>query len=700
MLNELTADTVKINDITSYDVDGRVAVVTVDNPPVNALSAAVRTGVAEGVAKAIADPEIGAVVIICEGRTFFAGADITEFGKPPVEPTLRQLLETLEEAPKPIIAAIHGTALGGGLELALVAHYRVAMPSAKCGLPEVNLGLLPGAGGTQRLPRIVGVQKALEMLTSGSQLCARQAAEAGLLDELVEEGCLRESAISFANRVLDEGRPLLKVRDRNEKIEAARAQPGIFDEFRKANARKFRGFLAPEYNIRAVEGALALPFDEALTNERTLFNVLLADSQSAALRHVFFAERQAAKVDGVTPETPTLPIRKAGVIGAGTMGGGIAMNFLNAGIPVTIVETSQKALDRGLGIIRKNYDATASKGRMRAEDVDVRMGLLTGSLQLEDLADCDLIIEAVFEQLDIKRDVFARLDKVAKSDAILATNTSYLDIDKIAAVTSRPGSIIGLHFFSPANVMKLLEIVRTKDSSLPIVATVVKLAKTIAKLGVTVGNGFGFVGNRILAARNRESDRLVLEGAMPWDVDRVLYDFGFPMGHFQMRDLVGLDVGWNRETTSSANVREILNEMGRHGQKTRGGYYNYDENRNQTPSPIAAKVIEDFAAKQGISRRTIGDEEILDRILYAMVNEGAKILDEGIAARSSDIDMIWVTGYGWPKYRGGPMFWADLQGLPKVLDRLKELEATHGTEFAPSPLIERLVAETKGFKDA
>ena len=699
-VNELASDAVKINAVTAYEVDGRVAVIAVDNPPVNALSAAVRTGVAEAVEKAIAEPAIGAVVLICEGRTFFAGADITEFGKPPVEPSLRQLLEILEDSPKPIIAAIHGTALGGGLELALVAHYRVAVPSAKCGLPEVNLGLLPGAGGTQRLPRIVGVQKALEMLTSGSPMSARQALEAGLLDELVEEGRLRKDAIAFANRVLEEKRPLLKVRNRDEKIEEARANPQVFDEFRKTNARKFRGFLAPEYNIRAVEGALSLPFGEALANERALFNVLLADSQSAALRHVFFAERQAAKVAGVIPETATLPIRKVGVIGAGTMGGGITMNFLNAGIPVTIVETSQEALDRGLGIIRRNYDATASKGRMKAEDVDVRMGLLTGSLQLEDLADCDLIIEAVFEQLDIKRDVFARLDKVAKSDAILATNTSYLDVDEIAAATSRPGSVIGLHFFSPANIMKLLEIVRTRDTSLPSLATAVKLAKTIGKLGVTVGNGFGFVGNRILAARNREADRLVLEGAMPWDVDRVLYEFGFPMGHFQMRDLVGLDVGWNRETTSSANVREILNEMGRHGQKTRGGYYDYDENRKQTPSPIAARIIEDFASKHGITRRQVADGEILDRILYAMVNEGAKILDEGIAARSSDVDVIWVTGYGWPRYRGGPMFWADLQGLPEILERLKQLEATHGSEFTPSPLIERLVEQGKGFKDA
>src|SRR5260221_900592 len=377
-VNELTTDALKINDVTCYEIEGRVAVITVDNPPVNTLSAAVRQGVADAVMKAYADPEIDSIVLGCDGRTFFAGADITEFGKTPIEPTLRQLLEILENSPKPIVAAIHGTALGGGLELALVAHYRTAVPSAKCGLPEVNLGLLPGAGGTERLPRIVGVQKALEMLTYGSQLGAREAHDAGLIDELAEEGGLRQSAIALANRILDEKRPLLKVRDRDEKIEEARAQPGIFDEFRKANARKFRGFLAPEYNIRTVEGALALPFDEALTNERSLFKILLACNQSAALRHVFFAERQAAKVEGVTPETPTLPIRRVGVVGAGTMGGGIAMNFLSAGIPVTIMETSQEALDRGLGIIRKNYEATARKGRIKPEELDVRMQRLTG----------------------------------------------------------------------------------------------------------------------------------------------------------------------------------------------------------------------------------------------------------------------------------------------------------------------------------
>ncbi len=690
----------KVNDVVSYDVDGSIAVITVNSPPVNALSNAVRQGVAGAIQTAMGDAGVDAVVLICEGRTFFAGADITEFGKPPVEPTLRNLQLIVENTTKPVVAAIHGTALGGGLELALVAHYRIAVPSAKCGLPEVNLGLLPGAGGTQRLPRIVGIPKALDLITAGTPVSAKAAKEMGLLDELATEGNLRADAIALAQRVLDEGRPLSKVRDRSEKLDEARGKPEIFADFRKANARKFRGFNAPESIIRCIEATLEMRFEDGMTFERQLFNELQADSQSAAQRHVFFAERQAAKVDGIPADTAILPIAKVGVIGAGTMGGGIAMNFANAGIPVTLVETSEEALNRGLGIIRKNYETTASKGKMRMEDVDGRMALFTPSVSLSDLADCDLIIEAVFEQIDVKRDVFGKLDAIAKPGAILATNTSYLDIDDIAAATGRPQDVLGLHFFSPANVMKLLEVVRTKDSRPEIVATAMKLAKTIGKIGVLVGNGFGFVGNRILAARNTQADQLVLEGATPWAVDKVLYDFGFAMGHFQMRDLVGLDVGWNREKTASANVREILNEMGRHGQKSRGGYYDYDENRKQTPSPIAMQVIEDFAAKQGIARRDVSDREIHDRILFAMVNEGARILDEGIASRASDVDIVWITGYGWPKYRGGPMFWADLQGLPVVLDRLKALQAAHGDAFAPSALIERLVAQDKGFKDA
>ena len=690
----------KVNDVVSYAVEGPVAVITVNSPPVNALSTAVRQGIAGAVQTAIGDSEARAILLICEGRTFFAGAEISELSKPPVEPSLRNLQLIVENATKPVIAAIHGTALGGGLELAMVAHYRIAVPSAKVGLPEVNLGLLPGAGGTQRLPRIVGVEKALDLITSGAPIGAKAATEMGLIDELAAEGDLRADAIAFARRVLEEGRPLRKVRDRTDKLDEARGKPEIFANFRKANAKKFRGFKAPEHIIRCIETTLEKPFHEGMVYERQLFNALQEDSQSAAQRHVFFAERQAAKIDGLPADTPTLPIAKVGVIGAGTMGGGIAMNFANVGIPVTIVETNEDALFRGLRIIRGNYEATARKGRMKPEDVDTRMGLLTGSIAMEDLADCDLIIEAVFENPDVKRAVFARLDSIAKPGAILATNTSYLDIDDIAAATKRPQSVVGLHFFSPANVMKLLEVVRTKDTKPEIVVTAMKLAKTIGKIGVLVGNGYGFVGNRILAARNTQADQLVLEGATPWAVDKVLYDFGFAMGHFQMRDLVGLDVGWNRDATSSANVREILNEMGRHGQKTRGGYYDYDENRQQTPSPVATQVIEEFAAKQGIARREVSDEEIHDRILFAMVNEGARILDEGIASRASDIDIVWITGYGWPKYRGGPMFWADLQGLPAVLGKLKALEAAHGEAFAPSPLIERLVAQGKGFKDA
>jgi 3-hydroxyacyl-CoA dehydrogenase len=690
----------RINDVADYAVEGRVAVITVDSPPVNALSAPVRAGVADGVARAVADPAVAAIVLICTGRTFFAGADITEFGKPPISPSLRDLQDIVEASPKPVVAALHGTALGGGLELALVAHWRVADPAAKAGLPEVKLGLLPGAGGTQRLPRLVGVETALEMIAGGEPISARAALELGLIDEIVSEGPLRAGAVAFAERAVAGGRTLCRVRDLDDRLAEARDRPEVFDAFRKAHARRFRGFLAPEHAIRAVEAAVALPFDEGLRRERELFEALLADSQSAALRHVFFAERQAAKVTGAAVDGPTLPIAKVGVIGAGTMGGGIAMNFLNVGMPVTIVETRADALERGLGVIRRNYETTARKGKLSDEAVQARMGLLTGALDLAALGDCDLIIEAVFEQMDVKKDVFARLDAVAKPGAILATNTSYLSVDEIASATGRPEHVVGLHFFSPANVMRLLEIVRAPRTDPVVVATAQKLARTIGKVGVVVRDAFGFVGNRMLAARHREAEKLILEGAAPWDVDRVLYDFGFPMGPFAMRDLVGLDVGWSRETTASANVREILNELGRHGQKRGGGYYDYDADRRATPSPVAEQVILDFAARQGIARRVISDAEIRDRTLFAMVNEGAKILDEGVAARASDVDIVWITGYGWPPYRGGPLFWADLIGLDVVLARLRALAEVHGDDFRPAPLIERLVAEGRGFADA
>ncbi|MDR7231200.1 3-hydroxyacyl-CoA dehydrogenase [Caulobacter sp. BE264] len=689
-----------INAVTDFSVEGDIGVVTLNSPPVNALSAAVREGLAGAFDAAIADAAVKAIVLICDGKTFIAGADITEFGKAMTGPSLQDVQNVIENSPKPVIAAIHGTALGGGLEVALVANYRVAVPSAKAGLPEVNIGLLPGAGGTQRLPRIVGVEKALEMVTSGQHVPAKAAHAMGLFDELVEEGKLREGAIAFAKAVVAENRPLKKVRDLNEKVEAARGKPEIFEAFRKANAKKFRGFMAPENNIKCIEAAVNLPFDEGLKAERKLFMELMTGSQSAAQRYVFFAERQAAKIPDVPDDTPTIPVKKVGVIGAGTMGGGIAMNFLNAGIPVTIIEAKQENLERGVGIIRKNYENTAKKGRLTQDDVEKRMGLLTPSMEMEALADCDMIIEAVFELMEIKKEVFGKLDKIAKPGAILATNTSYLNVDEIAACTSRPESVIGTHFFSPANVMRLLELVRGDKTSKEVIATCMKLSKTIGKVPVLVGVCYGFVGNRMLAQRQREAQKLILEGAMPWDVDRVLYDFGLPMGPFAMSDLAGLDIGWDPAKTSSSTVREVLCEMDRRGQKNGKGFYDYDENRNAKPSPVVEEVIRDFAEKRQIQRRDITDQEILERCLYPMVNEGAKILEEGKAIRASDIDIVWINGYGWPVYSGGPMFWGELVGLDKVLAKMKQFHAELGDDFKPSALLERLVAEGKGFKDA
>lgn len=689
-----------INAVTDFSVEGDVGVVTLNSPPVNALSAVVREGLKGAFDAAIADPAVKAIVLICDGKTFIAGADITEFGKAMTGPSLQDVQNVIENAPKPVVAAIHGTALGGGLEVALVAHYRVAVPSAKAGLPEVNIGLLPGAGGTQRLPRIVGVEKALEMVTSGQHVPAKAAHAMGLFDELVEEGNLRAGAIAFARKVVAENRPLKKVRELNDKVEAARGKPEIFESFRAANAKKFRGFMAPENNIKCVEAAVNLPFDEGLKEERRLFMELMTGTQSAAQRYVFFAERQAAKIPDVPDDTPTIPVKKVGVIGAGTMGGGIAMNFLNAGIPVTIIEAKPENLERGVSIIRKNYENTAKKGRLTQDDVEKRMGLLTPSMEMEALADCDMVIEAVFELMEIKKEVFAKLDKIAKPGAILATNTSYLDVNEIAAVTSRPESVIGTHFFSPANVMRLLELVRGDKTSKEVIATCMKLSKAIGKVPVLVGVCYGFVGNRMLAQRQREAQKLILEGAMPWDVDRVLYDFGLPMGPFAMSDLAGLDIGWDPAKTSSSTVREVLCEMDRRGQKNGKGFYDYDENRNASPSPVVEQVIRDFAEKRQIQRRTITDQEILERCLYPMVNEGAKILEEGKAIRASDIDIVWINGYGWPVYRGGPMFWGELVGLDKILAKMKQFHAELGDDFKPSALLERLVAEGKGFKDA
>ncbi|MEO5724264.1 MAG: 3-hydroxyacyl-CoA dehydrogenase NAD-binding domain-containing protein [Ilumatobacteraceae bacterium] len=682
-----------INEVTDLTLEGDVAVITLDSPPVNALSFNVRDGLFEGFKSAIADPAATAIVLICAGRTFIAGADISEFGGAAKGASLFDVQEVMESSPKPVIAAIHGTALGGGLEVALCAHYRIAVPSAKCGLPEVNLGLLPGAGGTQRLPRIAGPRRALEMMTSGAHVAAKECLAMGLVDELAGETSLRADAIDFARRMAASGAPLAKISVRP--VEPM--SPDEFAAFRAANAKKFRGFKAPEAIIQTVEAAVNLPFAEGIKVERKLFGGLVSSPESAAQRYVFFAEREVWKIPDVPSKTPTIPVATVGIIGAGTMGGGIAMNFVNAGIPVIIVETQQQALDRGLGVVRGNYERSASHGRFPLADVDRRMGLITGSLSLDDLATVDLVIEAVFERMDIKKEVLTKLDAICKPGAVLATNTSALNIDEIAAVTGRPESVIGMHFFSPANVMRLVEVVRADKTSIEVINTSMQIAKKIGKIAALVGVCPGFVGNRMLAQRGREAQALLEEGAMPWDVDRALYEFGFAMGPFQMSDLAGLDIGWVKERSKGSTIRDRLCELDRRGQKNGAGYYDYDANRNSSPSPITEGIVREFAVASGKPQSTFSASEIVERLIFPMINEGAKILEEGKAIRASDIDIIWINGYNWPAYRGGPMYYADRIGLDKVVARLKELEATSGPQWKPAALLERLAAEGKTF---
>jgi 3-hydroxyacyl-CoA dehydrogenase len=679
-----------------YTAHDDVAVLTLDNPPVNALGQALRAAIVEGIGRAEADAAIKGIVLIGSPKLFSAGADITEFGKPPAQPSLPDVLAVIEGASKPVAAAIRGPALGGGLELALACHYRVGAPSAKLGLPEVTLGLLPGAGGTQRLPRLVGVAKALEMIATGAPVDAYQALATGLLDAATSEEGLADEAVAFARQVIADGRPLRKVRDLDDKLAEMRGRPEVLTDFRKANARKWRGAEAPEACVRAIEAAVNLPFDEGLQLERQLFLGLRAGDQSAAQRHAFFAEREVWKVPDVPADVPALPIRKVGVVGAGVMGGGIAMAFANAGIPVTVVETSQAALDRGLGVVRKNYERSRSK---TPEMVEQRMALFTTALDVAALADCDLVVEAVFETMAVKKEVFGKLATAVRPDALLASNTSYLDIEEIAALVDRPERFLGLHFFSPANVMKLLEVVRGARTSRETIATAMALARRIGKIAVLVGACHGFVGNRMLAQRRRESEALILEGALPWQVDKVMTDFGLPMGPFAIGDLAGLDLGWTRETSSSSTIREILNEMDRRGQKTGAGFYDYDADRKPTPSPVVEQAILDFSKRQGVTRRPIDDQEILERCLYPMVNEGAKILEEGMAIRASDIDAVWLNGYGWPRHRGGPMWWGEQVGLAAVLEGLRKYEAPGRPEFRAAALLERLAAEGKGFGD-
>jgi len=661
--------------------------IVMNNPPVNALGAGVRQGLGKALAEAQDDPAVKAIVIRGGGKMFSGGADITEFGKPPADPWLPQLVDAIEASAKPVVAAVHGMALGGGLEVALGCHYRIASPKAKLGLPEVSLGLLPGAGGTQRMPRLVGAEAALGMIVSGAPIPATKAAQAGLVDKLAEsDDSLAAEAIAYA-RTLDAPR---RTGDRS-----VSADPAVFEKFATDNARKIKGLDAPKACIEAVKAATELPLDQGQEKERALFMQLVSGEQSRALRHVFFAERAAAKIDGLPKDIQLRPIAKVGVIGAGTMGGGIAMNFLSAGIPVTIVEMAQEALDRGTSVVRKNYEATAAKGRLTLEQVEKAMGLLTPTLDFGALAECDLIIEAVYENMDVKKEIFARLDGIAKPGAMLASNTSYLSIDEIATATKRPQDVLGLHFFSPANVMKLVEVVRGAKTAPDALATGMDIARRIGKVPVVCGVCHGFIGNRMLAPRLDGAIAMLVEGAAAEQIDRISVDFGMPMGPLQMMDLAGIDIGWHRDPNRIESIRDALCAAGRWGQKTGAGFYDYDEKRRPSPSPAAQAIVEEYRKKAGVTPRTISDEEVMVRTMHVMVNEGAKILDEGIAQRASDIDVVWNYGYGWPRHKGGPMFWADLIGLNTVVEQLKRYEGVLSDGFSLSPLLLKRAAEGK-----
>jgi 3-hydroxyacyl-CoA dehydrogenase len=675
-----------INPVTDLSHEGEVAVLTLDSPPVNALSLAVREGLFEGFKAALASPA-RAMVLICAGRTFIAGADISNLADMMKGPGLDEIQTLMEEADRPVIAAIHGTALGGGLEIALAAHFRVAVPSARLGLPEINLGLLPGAGGTQRLPRILGPEKALEMITSGRPMRGEEALAQGLVDELEPEEVLRAGAIAFARKAVAEGRPLVRIRDREDQIAPWRGKPELFEAFRRANAGKFRGQVAPDFIIEAVQAAVEKPFDQGLVLEKQRFFEAAMSPQSQARRYYFFAERTAQKPPDAPEGMKPLEVRKAGVVGAGTMGGGITMTLANVGVPVTVVETTAEALERGFAVMRDAFER--SRGAT-PEEVDRKMGLIRGSLDIGDLSDADLVIEAVFEDMGVKKEVFAKLDKATPPHAILASNTSFLNLDEIAGATRRPEKVVGLHFFSPAPVMPLLEVVRGEKTSAETLVTALDFGKKIRKTTVVSRVGPGFIANRVAVARLMEVDAFLLQGLSPERVDKVIYEFGFPMGTFALLDLVGLDVV---PDPTKASIRGWMVAAGRRGQKSGGGFYDYDAERNPRPSPAAREVIEAFRAAKGAAPAEVSDEEILERSLYLEVNEGAKVLEQGIAARASDIDVALINGYGWPVDRGGPMYHADQVGLPKIVQRLKDFEAKYGARYRPAPLLERLAAD-------
>ena len=693
-----------MSEVVSYQLQENIAVVTVNSPPVNALSQAVRKGILDGIKTAQAD-DSEAIVIRCEGRTFIAGADITEFGKPPLDPWLPEVLTAIENSKKPVIAAIHGTALGGGFEVALACHYRCAVASAMVGLPEVKLGLLPGAGGTQRVPRVAGVKAALDMITSGNPVPAVRAKDMGLIDEIITGDDLSAGAVSYARDLLASGAPLKRIRDIT--INKETIEPGFFDNARKQLAKRARGQIAQDRIVSCIEAAVNLPMDEGLARERELFQELVKSPESAAMRHIFFAERQAAKIKDLPKDTPIRDIKRVAIIGGGTMGGGIAMCFANVGIPVTLLEVSDEALQRGLGIIRKNYTITVQKGKMSQEQMEQRIGLIQGSTDYAEIADVDLVIEAVFENLDLKKEIFARLDGVCKQGAILATNTSYQDVDAIAAATGRPQDVLGLHFFSPANVMKLLEVVRGEKTADDVLATSMAIGKKIGKVCALSRVCYGFIGNRMLGGYGREAQMLLLDGCTPEQVDSTLEEFGMAMGPLAMGDLAGLDVGYKARQARTDlpddpklyRMGTLLVEMGRYGQKTGSGFYKYDpETRQRLSDPEVEALIREEAASLGVEQRDISKEEILARCFYPLINEGAKILEEGIAQRPSDIDVVYVFGYAFPVAKGGPMFYADQVGLKNVYDKICEFRDRYGADYwQPAPLLEKLANQGKTF---
>jgi len=699
-----------MSDLVQLTKDNGIAVITINNPPVNALSPGVAEGIAAAIEQIDKDDSVKAAVLIGGGKTFIAGADIKEFGKITSGKVgggleLPALLLRIEDCRKPVVMAIHGTAFGGGLELAMSGHYRVAVLAAQVGQPEVKLGIIPGAAGTQRLPRLAGAAKAVEMCADGNPIKAADALNAGIIDRLIE-GDLSTGAVAFAREVA--AKPVRKTRERNDKLGSAEQNAPIFAAARENARKKQRGMIAPLAAIDAVEAATKLPFEEGCKLERKLFMECLFSDQSKALIHVFFGEREVAKIPDIPKDTPLIPVNSAAVVGAGTMGGGIAMVLANAGIPVLLKEADQAALDKGLANIQKNYATSVKRGRFTQAFVDERLKLIQPTLSYDSFASADLVIEAVFEGMALKKEVFAELDRVCKPGSILASNTSTLNIDEIASSTSRPQSVVGTHFFSPANVMRLLEIVRGKATSKEVIATCMQLSKKIGKIGVLVGNCRGFVGNRMFHPYVRESVFLLEEGASVEAVDSAMYDFGMAMGPLAVGDLAGLDVGWRirkeyrhleKPGIRQAFAGDNLCEMGRYGQKTGAGWYKYDENRRPIPDPEVALLVRKWAAEAGIPHREISKEEIVDRCVYALVNEGARILEEGYALRAVDIDIIYLNGYGFPAYRGGPMWYADTIGLKKVYDRIEEFHKQHGELWEPAPLLKRLAEECKKFAD-